>query len=142
MNNIAQTIPAKGRQIATVEKQFQFALALDAPSLGIEKPPAQGRGSFSSHGVTSPLSARWTRNNAPFKFARATVGNDERQKVAALGAFERLHQVPSGDRRDSFYDPLDIASDAHCLRNHGCCHFPFATFAMASICSLGNFLIA
>jgi hypothetical protein len=59
-----------------------------------------------------------------------------------MRAFERPHHVPSGDRRDFFYDPLDIAGGASCLRNHGCCHFLFATFAIASICSLGNFLIA
>ena len=73
---------------------------------------------------------------------RTSVSNDDFKEVAASRAFERLHHVPSGDRRNSFYDPLDIASDAHCIRNHGCCHFPFATFAMASTCSLGNFLIA
>jgi hypothetical protein len=68
--------------------------------------------------------------------------NDEHQKVTALGAFERPHLVPSRNRGDRYDDPVEIASDARCLRNHGCCHFPFATFAMASICSLGNFLIA
>ena len=73
---------------------------------------------------------------------RTSVSNDDFKEVAASRAFERLHHVPSGDRRNSFYDPLDIASDARCIRNHGCCHFPFATFAMASICSLGTFLIA
>jgi hypothetical protein len=69
---------------------------------------------------------------------RTSVSNDDPKEVATLRAFERLHHVTSSDRRDSFYDPLDIASDARCLRNHGCCHFPFATSAMASICSLGN----
>ena len=58
------------------------------------------------------MSARRTRNNAPFKFARATVRNDEHQKVAALGAFERQHLVPCGNRGDRYDDPFDIASDA------------------------------
>jgi hypothetical protein len=38
--------------------------------------------------------------------------NDEHQKVAALGAFERPHLVPSGNRGDRYEDPFDIASDA------------------------------
>ena len=80
--------------------------------LDIEKPPAQGRGSFSSHGLHLPLLARWTRNNAPFRFVRATMRNDEHQKVAALGAFERQHLVPCGNRGDRYDDPFDIASDA------------------------------
>jgi hypothetical protein len=71
---------------------------------------------------------------------RTSVSNDDPKELATLRAFERLHHVPPGDRLYSFYDPLDIASDARCLRNQGCCHF--ATSAMASICSLGSFLIA
>ena len=58
------------------------------------------------------MSERRTRNNAPFKFARATVRNDEHQKVAALGAFERQHLVTCGNRGDGCDDPFDIASDA------------------------------
>jgi hypothetical protein len=69
------------------------------------------------------LSAQWTGNNAPFKFARASVRasmpNDEHQKVAALGAFERPHLVPSGNRRDPYDDPFDIASNAVELGIHG-----------------------
>ena len=38
--------------------------------------------------------------------------NDEHQKVAALGAFERPHLVPSSNRGDRSDDPFDIASDA------------------------------
>jgi hypothetical protein len=40
------------------------------------------------------------------------VRNDEHQKVAALGAFERQHRVASGNRGDRYDDPFDIASDA------------------------------
>jgi hypothetical protein len=84
--------------------------------LDIENLRAQGRGSFSSHGLHLPLLARWTRNTAPFKFVRATVRasmrNDEHQKVAALGAFERQHLVPCGNRGDRYDDPFDLASDA------------------------------
>ena len=38
--------------------------------------------------------------------------NDEHQKVAALGAFERQRIVPCGNRGDRSDDPFDIASDA------------------------------
>jgi hypothetical protein len=72
---------------------------------------------------------------------RTPAWNDDFKEGTTLRAFKRMHHVPSVDRRDFFYDLLDIASDARFLRNHGCYHFPF-TFAMASICSLGNFLIA
>jgi hypothetical protein len=41
---------------------------------------------------------------------RTSVSKDDSKQLATLRAFERLHHVPSGDRRDSFYDPLDIAS--------------------------------
>jgi hypothetical protein len=50
---------------------------------------------------------------------RTSASNDDPKEVATLGAFERPHLVPSGNRRDCFYDPLDIASGAPCLRNHG-----------------------
>ena len=54
---------------------------------------AQGRASFSSHGITFPLSAQWTRNNAPCKYARASertsMPNDEHQKVTALGGIRK-----------------------------------------------------
>ena len=76
------------------------------------RPPAQGRGFFRRAGLHPPLSERRTRNNAPFKFARATVRNDEHQKVAALGAFERQHLVTCGNRGDGCDDPFDIASNA------------------------------
>jgi hypothetical protein len=62
------------------------------------------------------LSAQWTRNNALFKIAgasvRASTPNDEHQNVAALGAFERPHLVPSRNRGDRYDDPFEIASDA------------------------------
>jgi hypothetical protein len=64
---------------------------------------------FRRTGLHPPLSERRTR---PFKFARATVRNDEHQKVAALGTFERQHLVPCGNRGDRSDDPFDIASDA------------------------------
>jgi len=57
-------------------------------------------------------SARWRGDNGPFRFACTTVRNDEHQKVAALGAFERQHLVTCGNRGDGCDDPFDIASDA------------------------------
>ena len=45
--------------------------------------------------------------------------NDEPKEVATLGAFERPHLVPSGNRGDHYDDPFDIASDALGLGIHG-----------------------
>jgi hypothetical protein len=47
------------------------------------------------------------------------VANDEAKEVATLGAFERPHLVPSGNRGDPYDDPFDIASDALGLVIHG-----------------------
>jgi hypothetical protein len=50
---------------------------------------------------------------------RATVPKDKPIEVATLGAFERPHLVPSGNRRDPYDDPFDIASNAVELGIHG-----------------------
>jgi hypothetical protein len=50
---------------------------------------------------------------------RTSVSNDDPKEVATLRAFERPHHVPSGDRRDRYDDPYDIASDALELGIHG-----------------------
>ena len=50
---------------------------------------------------------------------RATVPKDKPIEVAASGAFERSHLVPSGNRRDPYDDPFDIASNAVELGIHG-----------------------
>jgi hypothetical protein len=50
---------------------------------------------------------------------RASVPNDEAKEVATSGAFERPHFVPSGNQRDLYDDPFDIASDALGLGIHG-----------------------
>jgi hypothetical protein len=49
----------------------------------------------------------------------ATVPKDKPIEVPTLGAFERLHLVPSSNRRDSYDDPFDIASNADELGIHG-----------------------
>jgi hypothetical protein len=50
---------------------------------------------------------------------RASLPNDEPKEVATFGAFERPHFVPSGNQRDPYDDPFDIASDALGLGIHG-----------------------
>jgi hypothetical protein len=47
------------------------------------------------------------------------VPNDEAKEVATLGAFERPHLVPFGNRGDPYDDPFDTASDALGLVIHG-----------------------
>jgi hypothetical protein len=47
------------------------------------------------------------------------VPNDEPKEVPTLGAIERPHLVPSGNRGDRYDDPFDIASDALGLGIHG-----------------------
>jgi hypothetical protein len=47
------------------------------------------------------------------------VPKDKPKEVATLGAFERPHLVPSGNRRDPYDDPFDIASNAVELGIHG-----------------------
>jgi hypothetical protein len=47
------------------------------------------------------------------------VPKDKPIEVATLGAFERPHLVPSGNRRDPYDDPFDIASNAVELGIHG-----------------------
>jgi hypothetical protein len=76
------------------------------------KNPRHKAGGLFCHPGLHPLLSALLRNNAPFRFARSTVRNDEHQKVAALGAFERPHFVPCGNRSDRYDDPFDIASDA------------------------------
>jgi hypothetical protein len=49
----------------------------------------------------------------------ATVPKDKPIEVATLGAFERPHLVPSGNRRDPYDDPFYIASNAVELGIHG-----------------------
>jgi hypothetical protein len=56
---------------------------------------------------------------------RTSVSNDDPKEAATLRAFERLHHVPSGDRRDRYDDPFDIASGALELGIHGT-HSPFS----------------
>ena len=60
---------------------------------------------------------RLSSSRAPRRGRR--LPNDEHQKVAALGAFERPHLVPSGNRGDPYDDPFDVASDALGLGIHG-----------------------
>jgi hypothetical protein len=50
---------------------------------------------------------------------RASLRNDDPKEVATFGAFERPHFVPSGNQRDPYDDPFDIASDALGLGIHG-----------------------
>jgi hypothetical protein len=50
---------------------------------------------------------------------RAWLPNDDPKEVATLGAFERPHFIPSGNRRDPYDDPFDIASHALELGIHG-----------------------
>ena len=50
---------------------------------------------------------------------QATVPNYKSQEVTTLGALERPHLVPSGDQRDLYDDPFDIANDALRLGIHG-----------------------
>jgi hypothetical protein len=63
---------------------------------------------------------------------RATVPKDKPIEVATLGAFERPHLVPSGNRRDPYDDPFDIASNAVELGIHGarllCLYFRTSLF--------------
>jgi hypothetical protein len=49
----------------------------------------------------------------------ATVPKDKPIEVATLGAFERPHLIPSGNRRDPYDDPFDTASNAVELGIHG-----------------------
>ena len=50
---------------------------------------------------------------------RPWVPKDKPKEVATLWAFERSHLVASGNRRDPYDDPFDIASDALELDIHG-----------------------
>jgi hypothetical protein len=49
---------------------------------------------------------------------RATVPKNKPIEVATSGAFERPHLVSSGNRRDPYDDPFDIASNAVKLGIH------------------------
>jgi hypothetical protein len=50
---------------------------------------------------------------------RASMPEHKPKEVATLRAFERPHLVPSGNRRDPYDDPFNIASDALELGIHG-----------------------